>query len=88
MSTVRGHACIYTRCTARKRYRCDHEMHTTWASPEWIEPGDVYFRAALPPGSEFGYERWMTMRLCWGCAPVELTSTAMVARIARGEVGA
>lgn len=75
MSTVRGHVSIYTLRKARKRYRCDHDGHHSWASPLYIEPGDDYFRASLPPHSEIGNEHWWTMRLCWGCAPVELTTT-------------
>jgi len=87
VSTVRGHSGIYTQRTARKSYRCDGP-HDTYFAKETINPGEVYFRASLPPGGEFGYMGWSTMRLCWTCAPSELTSTARVARIARGEVTA
>ena len=51
---------------AAKRRRCDGHM----AEPHFIEAGDMLVWAALPPGGEFGYERWRHMAFCVKqCAP-------------------
>jgi hypothetical protein len=75
MTRVLGHVSIYTQHAARKDYSCDGP-HDTYAADPVIHKGDTYFRAALPPHSEIGNAEWWTMRLCWTCAPVELTTTA------------
>lgn len=72
MATVRGSSSIYTRRVARRQYRCDGP-HDTYAASDQIMPGDVYWRSSMPPHSEFGNLGWWTHRLCFGCAPVELT---------------
>ena len=74
MATVRGYEGIYTRRTARRDYRCDGP-HGTYAADPIIHAGDDYFRAALPPHSDLGNLGWWTQRLCWTCAPVDLTTT-------------
>jgi len=49
---------------ARKRYRCEWEFHTPGeVCRRFIEPGELYVRAALPPGMEPNYGGgWWTMR--------------------------
>lgn len=79
MSTVFGQLGIFTQRTARRDYLCDGP-HDTYAADPVIHKGDAYFRSALPPHSEIGNREWWTHRLCWTCAPVELTTTARGAR--------
>jgi hypothetical protein len=53
------------RCyTARTRKRCTEDR---WNCRNWIEPGEVYLRVALPPGSDLGNTGWWTMNICKGC---------------------
>ena len=72
MSTVAHDPAIYTLRHARKTYTCDGP-HDTYAADPLIRPGTPYFRASLPPWGDIGYGHWQTARLCWTCAPYELT---------------
>ena len=74
MATVLGHPGIFTQHVARKDYHCDG-------------PHDTYFRSALPPHSEIGNTGWWLHRLCWTCAPVELTTSVRPARVADPTTG-
>lgn len=72
MATVRGQLGIFTKAKARKPYRC-HGWNCKADARNTIQPGDTYFRSALPPHSEIGNETWWLARLCVLCAPNELT---------------
>lgn len=54
--------------TSRKRRRCDS---FGWNCRKWIEQGERYLRAALPPNSDLGNKHWWTMNICKGCMSLE-----------------
>ncbi|MFE6966861.1 hypothetical protein ACFVAJ_17255 [Agromyces sp. NPDC057679] len=79
-----------------KRRRCDGHL----TGPHFIEAGDLLVWAALPPGGDYGTERWQHKAFCVEqCAPApgasrkaapglqtaaEITSAALHAAIAEG----
>jgi len=57
---------LYSIQVARKRYRCEHGGYECPGvypiCSGWIEPGERYVRASLPPGSDMGNTSWWTLR--------------------------
>ena len=55
---------LKTVAKARRRYPCEWAHHTPGEEcHRMIEPGELYVRAALPPGMEPNYgDHWWTMR--------------------------
>jgi len=65
--TVRSREALYTRRTSRQMRTCQYD-----SCRAEIKPGDLYYRAALPPftGVNSGHN-WWVMVLCETCGTLQ-----------------